>query len=112
MHSVSQSAQDPVSGKFVAGNNANPVGRWAARKAKLGAKMAEVAVEFGGVEALSSIDRALVEQAAALMLRHPTNDEDATRIANTVARLLRSVRRDRVMREPTFHEALAARKAP
>jgi hypothetical protein len=80
--------------RFKPGQSGNPLGRAASTKAKLHAKMAELSAEFGGLAVLTVCERTLIEQAARLLIRPPsTKAEDAVRVANTVARLLRVGRR-------------------
>jgi hypothetical protein len=43
------------------------------------AKARELAAEFGGIDRLSVVDRVLIEQAAALLVRKPHSAEDAVR---------------------------------
>jgi hypothetical protein len=98
----------------VPGRSANPSGRpsRAERQARIDAKARELAAEFGGIDRLSVVDRTLIEQAAALLVRKPHSAEDAVRCANAVGRLLGAVQRRRGARGrrgPTFSEALAAR---
>jgi hypothetical protein len=70
------------------------MGRVASQKLKLDNKMSELAAEYGGIAALTVTERTLIEQAARLLLRRPSGSaEDAVRIANTVARLIRVVQR-------------------
>jgi len=81
---------------WVAGVSGNPAGRSkAARDARVAAKMAELAVEFGGVSALSSIDRTLLRQAAELLMRRPQGADDHVRIVNAVNRILGGLRKRR-----------------
>jgi hypothetical protein len=82
--------------RFKPGQSGNPLGRTAARKLKLDAKMAELAADYGGVAGLTVIERTLIERAAGLLLRKPVAAEDAVRVANTVARLLRVVQLGRM----------------
>jgi hypothetical protein len=73
---------------WVPGVSGNPAGRSkAARDARVAAKMAELAVEFGGVAALSSIDTTLLRQAAELLMRRPQGADDHVRIVNAVTRI-------------------------
>jgi hypothetical protein len=97
---VTQSA-DQFPWRFKPGQSGNPLGRAASTKAKLDAKMAELAAEYGGVAALTVFERTLIEQAAGLLLRKPSTAEDAVRIANAVARLIRVVQRGRAAAAPT-----------
>jgi hypothetical protein len=91
---VTQSA-DQFPWRFKPGQSGNPLGRAASTKAKFDAKMAELAADYGGVSALTVSERTLLEQAAGLLLRKPSTAEDAVRIANAVARLIRVVQRGR-----------------
>jgi hypothetical protein len=78
---------------WVPGVSGNPAGRSkAARDARVAAKMAELAVEFGGVAALSSIDTTLLRQAAELLMRRPQGADDHVRIVNAVTRILGGIR--------------------
>jgi hypothetical protein len=77
---------------FRPGVSGNPEGKSkAARAARLAAKVAELSVDIGGVEKLSVIDKVLMEQAAALLLRRPKTYEDQVRFSNSIDRILRGV---------------------
>src|SRR5438128_6524854 len=60
----------------------------AARQARIVARVAEWAAEWGGVEKLSAIERDLLRRAAELELIRPRRHEDAVRVANTISKLL------------------------
>jgi hypothetical protein len=79
------------------GRRANPRGRpsRAEKQGRIDAKARELAEEFGGLDRLSVVDRTLIEQAAALLVRKPHSAEDAVRCANAVGRLLGAVERRR-----------------
>jgi hypothetical protein len=94
--------------RFKPGQSGNPLGRSASTKAKLDAKMEELAAEYGGVAALSVYERTIIEQCAKLVLRHTTTAEDAVRVANTVARLLRTVQRGRALQPAAPAPSLAS----
>jgi hypothetical protein len=87
--------------RYKPGESGNPLGPTAARKLRLDVKCRELAQEFGGWDALSVIERTLVEQAAALLVRRkPASAEDAVRCANAVGRLLHAVERRRGQSAP------------
>ncbi len=99
--------QEPEQGKrgnpnWVPGVSANPAGRMsnAARQERIEAKARELAVEFGGIEKLSPVERALLDQAAVLLLRKPRSAEDVVRVANSVQRLLGALGKRKGRREP------------
>lgn len=104
--SVQQSAQDPVTGRFRPGNNANPAGRMtkAERQARIQATARRLAREFGGLSKLSAIDRVRIEQVAVLLERKPRSHEDRTRAVNAINRLLASVERRAGRREAPSDE--------
>jgi hypothetical protein len=83
---VPAQARDPVTGQFLIGWSGNPAGKMskAARQARLEGKCRELASEFAGWDRLSVVERTLIEQAAALLLRKPPRSEDAVRCANSV----------------------------
>jgi hypothetical protein len=83
--------------RFTSGQSGNPAGRpsRAERQARIDARARELAEEFGGIDRLSVVDRVLIEQAAALLVRKPHSAEDAVRCANAVGRLLSAVERRR-----------------
>jgi uncharacterized protein DUF5681 len=88
---------DQTPWRFKPGQSGNPAGRpsRAEREARVAAKARELATEFGGIDRLSVVDRVLIEQAAALLVRKPHSAEDAVRCANAVGRLLSAVERRR-----------------
>jgi len=76
------------------------VGGGRAHAERIERKVHELAAEFGGLDALTAVDRALVMQAAALMHRRTSHGtDDAVRRANAIARLLSAVRRHRPRRK-------------
>src|SRR5262249_8259552 len=89
---------------FQPGNSGNPYGKSKTRREQLIAEqMAEIAVEFGGVEALSPGDRVLLRGAAEELISpaRPHNHEARTRSANIISRALSTIRRHRgTEREP------------
>src|SRR5262249_27579585 len=93
---------DQTPWRFKPGQSGNPAGRpsRAERQARIDARARELAVEFGGWERLSTVDRVYVEQAAALLVRRPHSAEDAVRCANAVGRLLGAVERRRGTSKP------------
>jgi hypothetical protein len=78
---------------FKPGRSGNPAGRLsnAAQMARVQTKARELAVEFGGLESLSAAKRALIEQAAMLLIRRPRTSEDVVRHANAVTKILRTI---------------------
>jgi hypothetical protein len=84
-----------------------------ARAERIEAKARELAVEFGGYDSLSPVDRTLIEQAVGLVLRHPKSAEDIVRHANAVQRLLGGLRkrlgRAREPAAPSLAEYVAAK---
>ncbi len=109
---VSQQAQHQADGRFAPGASGNPLGREsrAAKLARRDARAAELAAEFGGLDALTAVERVMIQQAAELLLGNPRSAEDKVRYANTIARLLGAVRKRRGEREPhvPLRERLAA----
>jgi hypothetical protein len=82
--------------QFKPGVSGNPLGREGVARARLEAKLVELAADFGGVSALSTLERTLLEQAARLLVRRlPVNPVDAVRVVNVVARLIRQVQQGR-----------------
>jgi hypothetical protein len=93
--SLSQSS-DPFWWRFKPGQSGNPLGPTAARRLKLEAKCRELAAEFGGWDGLSVVEKTMIDQAAALLVRRrPAGVENMVRCANAVARLLHVVERSR-----------------
>jgi hypothetical protein len=101
MQSPEQAPQQRPHG-FRRGQSGNPAGRLsnAAKQARVEAKARELATEFGGYDALSPVDRVLITQAAALVMRRPRSAEDIVRVANTVQRLLGGLGKRKRKREP------------
>jgi hypothetical protein len=89
-----QVKQQRVYGRpFGRGRSGNPFGRTsnAMQRAEVEAKARELAIEFGGFEALSIAKRELLMQAAMLLLRRPKTSEDVVRHANAVTKILRAI---------------------
>src|SRR5438132_216609 len=88
--------------RFRPGQSGNPSGRLsnAARQERIEQKTKELAIEFGGLETLSPVERALLDQAAVLLLRKPRSAEDVVRVANSVQRLLGALGKRKRRREP------------
>jgi hypothetical protein len=84
-----------ASGTWAAGVSGNPSGRPSAaeRRQLVSDKVAELAVELGGIDAISAHQRSLLETAAGLLLARPRANVDSVRTANAVARCLRLARR-------------------
>jgi hypothetical protein len=80
---------------FPKGVSGNPAGRMsrAACAARIEAKARELAVEFGGYDAVSPVDRVLLTQAATLLLRRPKSAEDSVRLGNGILRALATLQR-------------------
>jgi hypothetical protein len=89
---MDQAARLP-DGTFRPGYSGNPRGP-RSRKQIRDERMIELAAEFGGVEALSPGDKAMLGQAADLLnsIRKTTNDNDRVRIINTVNRIVQGIR--------------------
>jgi hypothetical protein len=68
----------------------NPRGREtkAQRQAKLDAIVADWCAPYGGVASLKPAEKALAYRAAEMSLRRPARNEDMTRTANAIARIL------------------------
>jgi hypothetical protein len=98
---IPEQASQQRSHGFQPGQSGNPGGRLsnAERQRRIEAQARELAVEFGGFEVLSPVDRVLLMQAAALLLRRPKSAEDIVRVANSVQRLLGGLSK-RKRREP------------
>ena len=90
---MEQSQQQRAYG-FQRGVSGNP-GGGRAHAERIERKAHELAAEFGGYDALSAIDRALILQAARLLHRRTHGTDDAVRTANAVTRALALVRRYR-----------------
>src|SRR5262245_40114310 len=104
--------------KWLPGVSQNPRGREskAQRQVRIENKARELAVEFGGFEAMSAVDQVLLTQAAIVLLRRPKSAEDVVRCANSVQRLLGGLAKryglDRKRVEaPESYVALSARVA-
>jgi hypothetical protein len=68
------------------GNPGRPTA--AQRRARVEGIADKLAAEYGGLRALTAVERLLMLQAAELSLRRPLNCEDAVRIANATQRAL------------------------
>src|SRR5262249_38436920 len=80
------------------GHSGNPDGKSRTRREqRIAEKMAEIAIEFGGVEALSAGDRVLLRGAAEELISpsRPHNHEARTRSGNIGAGRLKAIRRHR-----------------
>jgi hypothetical protein len=112
MQAPEQSPQQRSHG-FKPGTSGNPGGRLsnAERERRAEAKARELAIEFGGFDTLSPVDRVLITQAATLLLRRPKSAEDLVRVANSLQRLLGGLakRKRRAPTQPTLEAYLAAR---
>jgi hypothetical protein len=89
---MDQAARLP-DGTFRRGYSGNPRGP-RSRKQIRDERMIELAAEFGGVEALSPGDKAMLGQAADLLnsIRKTTSDNDRVRIINTTNRIVQGIR--------------------
>jgi hypothetical protein len=89
---MDQAARLP-DGTFRPGFSGNPRGP-RSRKQLRDERMIELAAEFGGVDALSPGDKAMLGQAADLLnsIRKTTSDNDKVRIINTVNRIVSGIR--------------------
>jgi hypothetical protein len=111
MQSPEQTPQQRPYG-FQPGKSGNPGGRLsnAERARRDEAKARELAAEYGGWESLSPVDRVLLGQASALLLRRPKSAEDLVRVSNSVARLLGGLgRRKREPQRPSLAEYVASK---
>jgi hypothetical protein len=83
--------------EFRPGQSGNSAGRLsvAAKRALIQAKLEELAAEYGGVSALTVIERTLLQEAATLICTKPRRGDDIVRKTNAIQRLLASVRRRR-----------------
>jgi hypothetical protein len=90
--------------RFRPGVSGNPQGSLSdkARQERIEAKARELAVEYGGYDSLSPIDRALLGQAATLLVRKPRTYNDSVRVANSISRLLSGLRNRQKTRLTTF----------
>jgi len=88
--------------RFRPGQSGNPSGRLsnAARQERIEQKTKELAIEFGGLETLSPVEKVMLEQAATLLSRRPSSAEDVVRVANSVQRLLGALGKRKGRREP------------
>jgi hypothetical protein len=97
-------ATDPFPWRFKPGQSGNRFGSLSRTKqrALIAARVAEYADEWGGVSKLTAVELALLRRAAELDIgpRGKTTEE-RTRIANSVARLLRQVDRRRKREQPS-----------
>ena len=101
MQSPEQSPQQRPYG-FQPGKSGNPAGRLSnkAKQERIEAQARELAVEFGGFDALSPVDRVLITHAAMLVLRKPRSAEDVVRVCNAVQRLLGGLSKRKRKPEP------------
>jgi hypothetical protein len=88
----SNPATDTGTTRFKVGQCANPRGR-ASRKARIAAKMRELAGPLGGLDGMDAVALTLLEQAASVAISTPSKSEDAVRGANSVSRLLGIIER-------------------
>jgi hypothetical protein len=90
-----QDQQRIVGRPFPKGTSGNARGRESAASfaARIEAKARELAIELGGYDTVSEIDRVLLRTAAGLLLRRPKNSEDTVRIGNGVLRALSTLQR-------------------
>src|SRR5207247_8877429 len=90
-----------------------PGGRSAAqRRARIEGVADELAAEYGGLRALTAVERLLMIQAAELSLRRPQNAVDAVRIANSTQRAFAKVanRRGKPTPPRLLHDYLASKR--
>jgi hypothetical protein len=80
------------------GVSGNPLGG-ASRKVRIAAEARSLASEYGGLDSLPAIDRALVMQAAAVLVSRPATPEEQTRAANTVRGIIGDLERRAERRE-------------
>jgi hypothetical protein len=82
-------------GSILPGYSGNPRGRISAaeKRKRLADKVAELASELGGLDAISPSQRLLIERAAMLSFQKPTSHNDSVRISNSIERALRRARR-------------------
>jgi hypothetical protein len=82
---------------FQPGVSGNPRGG-ASRQERIKAKEIEVAMEFGGLDRLTTFQRGLVRAAAELLCRQPIGHVGAVRHGNTLTRLYEALRGDQATR--------------
>jgi len=92
------------------GNPGRPTA--AQRRARIEGIADKLAAEYGGLCALTAVERLLMLQAAELSLRRPLNCEDAVRIANATQRVLAKVanRRGKPAPPRPLHDYLASKR--
>jgi hypothetical protein len=97
----SEQAAPRNTGRFQPGQSGNPGGKVsnAERRRRAEAKARELAIEYGGYDALSPVDRVLVDQAAMLLMRRPRSAEDIVRVSNSIQRLLSRLSKRQVERK-------------
>jgi hypothetical protein len=79
---------DAVTGRFLPGRSGNPAGRMSRteKRARVTAQVEAWVAELGG--RVGTAERIMLQRAAELSMLHPRRNEDATRTANTIAKLL------------------------
>jgi hypothetical protein len=80
------------SSRFVPGQSGNPLGA-AGPKLRRTKLLADIAADFGGLDALSAGDRALLERAVSLLCANPKLHVERTRAINTAHRIINGIRR-------------------
>jgi hypothetical protein len=90
-------SKDPVprlaNGRYPPGVSGCPEGPWVGHRRRIAAKAAELAGEFGGIEALTDSERALIVEAAKLTLGAATKSaEHRVRYLRLARQLVRDVR--------------------
>jgi hypothetical protein len=111
---MEQAASQANATSYKPGQSGNPQGPPSnkVRAEHIERKARELAAEFGGLDAMTPVDRTLMLQAATLLVRKPRTQVDVVRIANSVSRLLGIVSRRHPRepdRGPSLHEYLASK---